>query len=113
MAKRSKVRLYEQVRRARVQDPAVSIRELARRFGVHRRDVRSALASAVPPARKVVVRAAPRMDVFKPIVDGWLAEVSVPQTHLLGAEAEVDFGTVSVYLAGVLCEVSLAARGTR
>ena len=36
-----------------------------------------------------------------------LAKVTVPQTHLLGAEAEVDFGTISVYLAGVLCEVSL------
>ena len=28
-----------------------------------------------------------------------LAEVAVPQTHPFGDEAEVDFGTVSVYLA--------------
>jgi transposase len=156
MAKRSKVRLYEQIRRARAQDETVAIRELARRFEVHRRDVRAALASAVPPARKVAVRASPKMDAWKPIVDGWLAvdrvaprkqrhtarrvwqrlvaehgaqigestvrryvarvradsalplaQVIVPQTHLLGAEAEVDFGTISVYLAGVLLEVSL------
>jgi transposase len=156
MAKRSKVRLYEQIRRARAQDESVAIRELARRFEVHRRDVRAALASAVPPARKVVVRPAPKMDVWKPIVDGWLvtdleaprkqrhtarrvwqrlvvehdaqigestvrcyvaqvrarqelplAKVTVPQTHPLGAEAEVDFGTISVYLAGMLCEVPL------
>src|SRR5215218_2837969 len=31
----------------------------------------------------------------------------VPQRHELGEEAEVDFGTISVYLAGVLCVVSL------
>jgi len=36
-----------------------------------------------------------------------LAEVAVPQTHPFGDEAEVDFGTVSVYLAGVLTEVQL------
>ena len=150
------MRLYEQIRRAREADESVAIRELARRFKAHRRDVRAALASAIPPARKVAVRAAPKMDLWKPIVDGWLAadreaprkqrhtarrvwqrlvaehdaqvgestvrryvarvravqqlplaEVKVPQTHLLGAEAEVDFGTMSVYLAGVLVEVSL------
>ncbi|MEZ5141804.1 MAG: hypothetical protein R2726_04705 [Acidimicrobiales bacterium] len=33
-----------------------------------------------------------------------LVEVAVPQTHPLGAEAEVDFGAVSFYLDGVLCE---------
>ena len=31
----------------------------------------------------------------------------VPQVHTLGDEAEVDFGTASVYLAGVLTEVQL------
>ncbi len=36
-----------------------------------------------------------------------LAEVAVPQTHPFGDEAEVDFGTVSVYLAGTLTEVQL------
>ena len=36
-----------------------------------------------------------------------LVEVMVPQHHPLGAEAEVDFGTASVYLAGVLVEVSM------
>ena len=31
----------------------------------------------------------------------------IPQDHPLGDEAEVDFGTVSVYLAGALTEVQL------
>jgi hypothetical protein len=45
MPKRSKVKLYEQLRKARERE-GLSIHELARRFGVHRRDVRQAVASA-------------------------------------------------------------------
>jgi len=36
-----------------------------------------------------------------------LVEVAVPHNHPLGAEAEVDFGTASVYVAGFLVEVQL------
>ena len=72
MTKRSKVELFEQIRRARRLESAVSIRELARRFGTHRRAVREALASAVPPARKPVVRSSPVLDRWKPTIDGWL-----------------------------------------
>lgn len=148
--------LYEQIRKASDRD-GLSVRELARRFHVHRRDVRQALASAVPPPRKVAERRpSSALDPWKPTIDGWLAadrtaprkqrhtarrvwqrlvdehgavvgestvrryvaevrrrmdvplvEVMVPQHHPLGEEAEVDFGTASVYLAGVLVEVSL------
>lgn len=48
MAKRSKVELYEQIRMAHDRDE-LSIRALAKRFGVHRRLVRDALSSPVPP----------------------------------------------------------------
>jgi transposase len=155
MPKRSKVRLFEEIRRARERE-GLSIHELARRFGVHRRTVREALASAVPPERKRPVRAAPVMDRWKSTIEEWLeadrsaprkqrhtarrvwqrlgeehqaqvgestvrryvtevrrrqklalAEVMVPQHHPLGAEAEVDFGTISVYLAGALFDVQL------
>ncbi len=34
-------------------------------------------------------------------------EVTIPQHHELGAKAEVDFGSVRIYLAGVLTEVEL------
>ena len=147
--------LYEQIRRAHEREQS-SVRELARRFRVHRRDVRQALASAVPPARKRPQRAAPALDRWKPTIDGWLladrsaprkqrhtarrvwqrlvdehqaqvgestvrryvaevrrrmdvplVEVMVPQQHRLGAEAEVDFGTASVILAGVPVDVSM------
>jgi transposase len=155
MPKRSKVKLFEDIRRARERE-GLSIHELSRRFGVHRRTVREALVSAVPPERKRPARSAPVMDRWKATVEEWLeadrsaprkqrhtarrvwqrlidecdaqvgestvrryvaevrrrqklplAEVMVPQHHPLGAEAEVDFGTVSVYLAGALFDVQV------
>jgi transposase len=150
MAKRSRVELYEQIRRARRLEPGVSIRELASRFGTHRRTVRDALRSAVPPERKPVVRPCPVLDRWKPTIEAWLeadreapkkqrhtarrvwqrlrdehqaevgestvrryvaevrrrqpprlVEVKVPQHHPLGEEAEVDFGKLAFWLAGV------------
>ena len=72
MAKRSKVELYEQIRKAHERDE-LSIRALAEHFGVHRRTVREALASPVPPPRR---RPAPGSGAgpWKATIDGWLAE---------------------------------------
>lgn len=147
--------LYEQIRKAHEREE-LSIRALADRFHVHRRDVRAALASAVPPPRKPVARAAPVLGSWKATIDGWLEadktaprkqrhtarrvwqrlvdehnaevgestvrryvaevrrrrsvplmEVMVPQHHRLGDEAEVDFGSIHVYLAGLLTELPL------
>ena len=156
MPKRSKVSVYEQIRKAHERE-GLSVRALARRFHVHRRDVRQALASALPPPRKAAPpRAAPKIDPWKPVIETWLeadkkaprkqrhsarrvwqrlveehgadiseptvrrfvaevrarqefplAEVAVPQHHPLGEEAEVDFGTATVILAGAATEVQL------
>ena len=74
MSKGSKVSVYEQIRRAHERE-ALGIRALARRFGVHRRDVRQALASAVPPPRRPAPpRAAPKLDPWKSTVEQWLEE---------------------------------------
>jgi len=70
---RSKVELFEAIRRdARREE--LSIRGLADRYGVHRRTVRQALAAPEPPARKVPVRAAPRLDPAKALIDAMLRE---------------------------------------
>ena len=52
----------------------MSIRELARRHGVHRRTVRQALESASPPARKTPERDRPVMGPYENLVRGWLRD---------------------------------------
>lgn len=145
----SRMELFEQIRRDR-RDSKLSIRELAQRHGVHRRTVRQALASAVPPPRKPYRRRVrPAIDDWSELIDSWLIadqqaprkqrhtarrvwqrlvaehgatmseatvtryvrrrraelglveiEVTVPQTHLPAAEAEVDFGEVYAVIGG-------------
>jgi transposase len=152
--------LFEVIRRDARRE-GLSIRELAVRHGVHRRTVRQALASPVPPTRKQRVFPAPKLDPAKPWIDGWLREdlsaprkqrhtarriwtrlidehqmsqVSyssvrdyvarrrpeilaeagraaeqgfVPQLHLPGAEAEVDFADLFIDLRGQRTKVFL------
>ena len=52
---RSKVELFEAIRRDHRRE-GLSIRALSDKYEVHRRTVRQALESAVPPERKVPVR---------------------------------------------------------
>lgn len=72
--RRSKVELYEAIRRDRRRDPSMSIRGLADRYGVHRRTVREALDNAVPPERKTPVRSAPVLGPAKSLIDDMLVE---------------------------------------
>jgi hypothetical protein len=58
MERRAKVELFEQIRRE-YEFGVGSIREVARKLGVHRRMVRQALAEARPPARKPSERERP------------------------------------------------------
>ncbi|MGI9005114.1 MAG: IS21 family transposase, partial [Streptosporangiaceae bacterium] len=122
---------------------------------MHRRTVRQALASAVPPGRKAYPRRPrPAIDRYAGVIDEWLLadldvprkqrhtarrvwqrlvaeqgatlaevtvsryvarrrvelgldriEVAVPQAHLPGAEAEVDFGEFHAAIAGELLKL--------
>ena len=147
--------LLEHIRRDR-REERVSIRGLARRHRVHRRTVRQALRSALPPPRKRVPRLAPQLGPHQATIRAWLVadlsaprkqrhtarriwqrlvdergatvaestvrayvgrvrrelgsgstEVTIPQLHPPGEEAEADFGKVSVFLDGELTELSM------
>jgi transposase len=68
---RSRVELFAVIRRdARVEE--CSIRELANRHHVHRRTVRQALASAIPPPRKTPARSSPRLESYRKFIDDML-----------------------------------------
>jgi transposase len=152
---RSRVELFEHIRRDS-QQQGMSVRALARKHRVHRRTVRQALSSAVPPERKQVVRPSPVLDAWKPLIDAWVtadealprkqrhtahriwqrltgehgarvgestvrkyvarlrrelgggaSQVMVPQVHQPGAEAEVDFAELWVWLEGTLSKLWL------
>src|SRR3954470_1919584 len=69
----SRVELFEQIRRDRDRE-GLSIGALAARHGVHRRAVRQALASPVPPAkRSPVSRPAPsKLGGYRALIDEWI-----------------------------------------
>ena len=68
----SRMEQFEQIRRDRDRE-GLSIRALAVRYGVHRRVVRQALVSPLPPAKRAAVgRPAPRLGPYRPLIDGWL-----------------------------------------
>jgi transposase len=68
----SRVELFEQIRRDR-EFEGLSLRALAEKYRVHRRTVRQALESPVPPARKRPVgRSAPALGPYRALIDSWL-----------------------------------------
>ncbi len=113
--------LFESIRRDHRREE-LSIRQLADKHRVHRRTVRQALESAVPPARKQRVFAAPALDPVKPLIDGMLREdLDAPrkQRHtarrVLARLVEehgvttVSYSTVRDYVAKRRPEIAAAA----
>ena len=68
----SRVEQFEQIRRDRDREE-LSIRGLAVRHGVHRRTVKQALASPMPPVKRAPVgRPAPKLGAYRVVIDEWL-----------------------------------------
>lgn len=106
----SRVELFAAIRRdARVE--GLSIRQLATKYEVHRRTVRQALASAVPPPRKTPVRISTVLEPFKPAIDAMLrSDLVAPRKQRHTARrvlarlvdehgAQVSYSTVRDYVA--------------
>ena len=120
MAKRSKVELFEEIRKAESGKDSPSVRELSRRFGVHRRMVRQALESPLPPPRKASPRPSPTLGPWKATIDGWLAEdESVPKKQRHTArrvfqrlveenDAEVSESSVRRYVGSIKKQRSMS-----
>jgi transposase len=120
----SRVEQFAAIRRdERVE--GLSIRELAERHHVHRRTVRQALASALPPERKTPVRMSRRLEVFKPVIDAMLrADLDAPRKQRHTARrvlarlvdehqaVEVSYSTVRDYIARRRPEIAIEAGRT-
>src|SRR5437867_3088026 len=121
---RPKVELYEQIRRE-YEHGGQTIRAIAKKFQVHRRMVREALANAMPTERKKPEREEPALQPVKELVDAMLdqdGKAPRKQRHTAHriwmrirqerTECRIGESTIRRYVRKRKEELGLAARET-
>lgn len=100
----------------------MSVRSLARKYDVHRRTVRQAIASPVPPGRKAPERQATVLDGVRELIDGMLREdLAAPRKQRHTAKrvferlcdehgADVSYSYVAKYVARRRAEITAGDR---
>jgi transposase len=124
MDRRRKVELFEEIRRE-YRFGAGTIQGVAKKLKTHRRMVRQALASAIPPVRKTQARSSPKLGPVREFIDGILqSDLEAPRKQRHTAhriwerirqehpEAQVAEATVRRYVQRRKDELGLAARET-
>jgi hypothetical protein len=106
--RQARIALFTAIRRDATNNPALSLRFLAERHGVHRRTVRTALRTPTPPPRKPIARRGSRLDRHQTVIDTLLTEprpghqrTTIQQVHdhlTKTLHLDVSFSAVSAYV---------------
>jgi hypothetical protein len=110
--RQARTALFTAIRRDATNNPALSLRFLADRHGVHRRTVQTALRTPTPPPRRPIARRGSRLDQHRAVIDAMLVEPR-PRQQRTTIQEIYDHVTQSLHLDVSFSAVSAYVRSRR